>query len=201
MLWWSAAGILGAGMRSNPFRLMMAFVLGLGMIGVPAACAGDRVLAVNDRAPEYLARLVEAADGVEFTFLGGEKIVVNDADWLRRIAIEVRAATYRRLSPCFCESYPEIRFLKDGKRVLFLNFHHDGNVRVGSAEISGDFAVGKGSRCGIWAVVSEMVPPEANKPRRRERRQPEPSVKPEVRPVVPADQELAPLKPELPKAR
>lgn len=180
---------------------MSAMLVLFAMAGLPHAHADIALPSdVNGKAPEYLARLIEEADAVEFSKHGGETTIVTEPEWQRRIAAEVRAAHYRSRSPCLCLSFPEIRFMKRGKSVLFLSFHHEARLRVGSAEVSGDFEVGKDASRWIWTIVAERMPPDASKLKRRDRRLPEPTVAPAIQPVLPESQKPAFPSPELPKA-
>ncbi len=183
-------------------RLFLSVLSLLAVLACPiGAAAGVATSDVNGKAPEYLARLIRDADAVDFTTYRGAKTVVTDGEWQQRMAAEVRAAKYRiqRFS-CFCISFPEIRFLRAGTPVLLLTFHHGTRIRISSAEVSGDFEIGKDACGWIWNIVVERMPPGADKIVPVKRETPRSDLRPEVHPVLPDDQRPALPKPELPNA-
>jgi hypothetical protein len=167
-------------MQTTLLRLLIAAV-GLLGLGVQDIVAGTALSDMNGKAPRYLELLICEADAVELQPYGRDKVRLVDPGWQLEMAGVLRSASYRARPPCLCISYPEVRFLKGGKVILMFTFHHGEILEITSAEVSGDYAIGRDASTALWDIVRQRIPAEATVV---EVEKPHSDAKPEVKPVV-----------------
>jgi hypothetical protein len=119
-------------------------------------------VSVNEGSPaETLARLVRDADSVKIRYLmkfTEDEVEFSDPEWTGRLADRLGSSSYRRRSPCLCISFPELRFVKEGKVVLVLSVHHGNALRASFDGPSGDFLIGEATGGAVGSAMAEKRP-------------------------------------------
>jgi hypothetical protein len=159
-------------------------VLGIGLfLGLAArASVKESAPANNERAPEYLAQLVESADEVEISIHvrdNVELVTVKDHEWQMRLGTCYRLSKFAASPVWACIGTCRISARKDGVEVMSMGQICEGVIEVQSREVSGYFSIGKESDALLWQTIREKIPRDlGNSPPPR-------TFNPEVKPVVP----------------